>query len=67
MSKDLRASITDLVDKLVKAREEQRKADDEVRRLKVELNAHSVKLAVQEGSVSIDELATMAHRVLRSW
>lgn len=64
---DLRVAITDRLDQLSEARAQQRKADDEVKRLKVELATLSAKLVAAEGKASARDFAELVNRGADAW
>jgi uncharacterized coiled-coil DUF342 family protein len=63
---ELRTSIVERIEQLYEARGQQRKADDEVKRLKAEVNALRVKLAATDKSSPL-EFAKLLGTELMSW
>lgn len=64
---DIREAIAEKMEKLVAAREAQRRADDEVKKLKNEIGALTVRLAISDGKISAHELSALAQNAMDSW
>ena len=64
---DLSTAITERLEKLTEAREQQRKADDEVKRLKVELSELSVKFAITQRDANTAAFSDLVNTAMDAW
>jgi peptidoglycan hydrolase CwlO-like protein len=64
---NLHSQISKLLDRLPEARNQQRKADDEVKRLKTELASLTAKLAAIDGKTSASDLGVLVGSAGNAW
>lgn len=64
---DLRSTLVERLENLAEARAQQRKVDDEVKRLKVEVATLNARFAVTEQRVSANELSHLVSVALDAW